>query len=81
MRVRASVCDTTLPSATAISPRAMPPSTATRCCCSSNGLDIQQIGARQPVLGDENGLLVPLDVREQFGCLAFEGGNTFGAHD
>jgi len=35
MRVRASACDTTLPSATAISPRAMPSRSAMRFCCSS----------------------------------------------
>jgi len=42
---------------------------------------IHQIGARQPVLRDENGLLVPLDVREKFGRLAFEGRDEFGAHE
>jgi len=45
------------------------------------GFDIHQIGARQSVLGNENGLPVPLDVREECGCLAFEGGDEFSAHE
>lgn len=45
------------------------------------GFDVNQIGARQPVLRDQNGLLVPLDVREEFGRLAFESSDEFGAHE
>ncbi len=52
-------------------------------CCHAllqqlEGFDIHQIGARPPVPGNENGLLVPLDVREKFGRLAFEGRDGFG---
>ena len=32
------------------------------------------------MLGDENGLFVPLDVREQFSGLALQRGDKFGAH-
>lgn len=43
-------------------------------------LNVQQIGARQAVLSDEDWLFVPLNVREELGSLAFEGRNKFGAH-
>lgn len=45
------------------------------------GLNVQKIGAWQAMLGDENGFFVPRDVREEFSCLALEGGDEFGAHE
>ncbi len=45
------------------------------------GLDVQQVRAGKAMLSDENRLLVPLDVREEFGGSSLEGGNKFGAHN
>ena len=45
------------------------------------GLNVQQIGARQAMLSNENWLLVPLDVGEEFCRLALEGGDEFGPHE
>ena len=44
-------------------------------------LNIQEIGAWQAMLGDEDRLFVPLDVREQFRGLTLEGCDKFGAHE
>jgi len=70
---------------------------ATLCNClfaSSNSLEhshallheqialyVNEVGAGQAMLSDENGLLVALDVREEFGGLPFESGDKFGAHE
>lgn len=35
-------------------------------------LNVHRVGAGQSVLGDENGLFVPLDSREEFGGLTLE---------
>lgn len=43
--------------------------------------DVHQVRAGQTMLSDENGLFVPLDVRQEFGGLALESGNEFGAHE
>ena len=45
------------------------------------GLDVHQVCTGQAVLGDEDGLLVPIDVREELSRLAFEGSDEFGAHE
>ena len=45
------------------------------------GLDIDKIGTRQPMLGDEDGFLVPLDIRKQLGGLTLEGSDKFSAHE
>ena len=45
------------------------------------GLNIQQVGAREAVLCDKDRLLVPLDVREEFGGLALKGGDKFSTHE
>ena len=44
------------------------------------GLNVQEIGAREAVLGNEDWLFVPLDVREELSCLALEGRDEFGTH-
>lgn len=45
------------------------------------GFDINQIGAGQSMLGYEDGLLVPLYIREEFGRLALQGCDKFGSHE
>jgi hypothetical protein len=45
------------------------------------GLNINQIGARQSVLSDENWLLISLDISDNFGSFSFEGGHKFGSHE
>ena len=44
------------------------------------GLNVNQVGAWQPVLGNEDRLLVPLDIREELSRLALESGDKFGTH-
>ena len=44
------------------------------------GLNVEQIGAWQAMLGDENWLLIPLDIGEEFSGLAFESCDEFGTH-
>ena len=44
------------------------------------GLNVQQIGAWQTVLGNEDWFFVPLNVREEFSGLALEGRDEFGTH-
>jgi len=43
-------------------------------------LNVQEICAWKSMLGDEDGLLVPLDVSEEFGGLSLERCDEFGAH-
>ncbi len=43
-------------------------------------LNVNQVGAGQTMLGDENWFLVPLDIREKFGCLTLESGYEFSTH-
>lgn len=43
-------------------------------------LHIDQVGAGQPMLGNEDRLPVALDIREEFGSLPLEGRDEFGAH-
>src|SRR5688572_3331331 len=43
-------------------------------------LNVHEVGARQAVLRDENRLLVPLNIGEELGRLALEGGNEFCTH-
>ena len=45
------------------------------------GLNVDQISAWQPVLSNENGLFVPLDIREEFSRLTLQGSDEFGAHE
>ena len=45
------------------------------------GLNVQEVSARKTMLRDENGLLVPLDVREEFGSLTLECGDQFCTHE
>ena len=44
------------------------------------GLDVQEVGARETVLGNEDWLFVPLNVREEFSCLTLEGSDEFCTH-
>jgi len=44
------------------------------------GLYVQEVCAGQAVLGNENGLFVPLDVSKQLCRLTLECGDKFGAH-
>lgn len=44
------------------------------------GLNVHEIGAWQTMLGDEDRLFVPLDIRKEFGGLALERGDEFGTH-
>ena len=38
------------------------------------GLDVQQVRAGQTMLSDEDGLFIPLDVRQEFSGLTLESG-------
>ncbi len=44
------------------------------------GLNVNQVCARQAMLSDENGLTIPLDVREQQRGLALQCCDEFGLH-
>ena len=43
-------------------------------------LDIDEVSAGQAVLGNEDWLLVPFEIRQELGGLSLEGGDGFGAH-
>ncbi len=44
------------------------------------GFNIHEIGARHPMLGNENGLLVPFQIGQEFRGLALQGSDKFCSH-
>ena len=44
------------------------------------GLNVQEVGAWEAMLGNKNWLLVPLNVREEFSGLTLEGSDEFSTH-
>lgn len=41
---------------------------------------VDQVGARQTMLSDQDGFSIPFEIREQFGSLSLEGRDEFGTH-